>query len=52
MKKQLLLLFSFLFLVSTYISANEELIGRWEDDKGLRMDIIGGFKANVGPVIY
>ena len=52
MKKLLIPLFSFLFLVSSYVIANEELIGSWEDDKGLRMDIIGGFKANVGPVIY
>lgn len=52
MKKLLVLLFSFLFLVSPYISANEQLIGSWENDKGLRMDILAGFKANVGPVIY
>lgn len=52
MKKLLVPLFSFLFLVSPYISANEQLIGSWENDKGLRMDILAGFKANVGPVIY
>ena len=51
MKKLLLLLSSVIFLLSTPIVANEALIGSWEKDDGTRMDIIDGFKPNIGPVI-
>jgi len=52
MKKIILLLSSVIFLLSSPVVANEALIGSWEKDDGTRMDIIGGFKSNVGPVIY
>jgi len=52
MKKLLILLFPILFLCSTSVISNEALIGSWKNDEGLRIDIIGGFKSNVGPVIY
>ena len=51
MKKIILLLSSVIFLLSTPIIANEALIGSWEKDDGTRMDIIDGFKPNIGPVI-
>ena len=52
MKKQLLLLFSILLLCSTSVISNEALIGSWQNDEGLKMDLMRGFKPNVGPVIY
>tara|TARA_B110000114_G_C15059639_1_gene384786 strand:+ start:95 stop:1504 length:1410 start_codon:yes stop_codon:yes gene_type:complete len=32
--------------------SNEALIGSWQNDEGLKMDLMRGFKPNVGPVIY
>jgi hypothetical protein len=52
MKKLNLLLFSILLLCSTSVISNEALIGSWKNDEGLRMDLMSGFKPNVGPVIY
>ncbi|MDC1026234.1 hypothetical protein OAR79_00925 [Candidatus Thioglobus sp.] len=52
MKKQLLLLFSIVLLCSTSVISNEALIGSWQNDEGLKMDLMRGFKPNVGPVIY
>ncbi len=52
MKKQLLPLFSILFLCSTSVISNEALIGSWQNDEGLKMDLMRGFKPNIGPVIY
>jgi hypothetical protein len=52
MKKQILLLFSILLLCSTSVISNEALIGSWQNDEGLKMDLMRGFKPNVGPVIY
>jgi len=34
------------------VFSNEELFGSWKSDNGIRIDIIDGFKPNVGPVIY
>jgi hypothetical protein len=28
-----------IFLISTYVNANEALIGSWKNDEGLRIDI-------------
>jgi hypothetical protein len=51
MKKLLILLSSIIFLLSSPVIANEALIGSWENNDGKRMDILDGFKPNVGPVI-
>ena len=39
-------------LFSSSVFSNEELFGSWKSDNGIRIDIIDGFKPNVGPVIY
>ena len=52
MKKLLILLFSILLLCPTSVISNEALIGSWQNDEGLKMDLMKGFKPNVGPVIY
>ena len=52
MKKLLILLFSILLLCPTSVISNEALIGSWQNDEGLKMDLMRGFKPNVGPVIY
>ena len=52
MKKLSILLFSILLFISTSVISNEALIGSWQNNEGVRMDIIDGFKPNVGPVIY
>ena len=52
MKKLLAFKLSILILTSLPLYANEALIGSWKNNEGLRMDFLGGFKANVGPVIY
>ncbi len=45
----------FLFLILLFFSfgttANEILFGSWKNDDGLRIDLIDGFKPNVGPAI-
>ncbi len=51
MKKLSILLFSILLCISTSVISNEALIGSWQNNAGVRMDIILGFKPNVGPVI-
>ena len=36
---------------SSLALSNESLFGSWETEEGKKMDIIDGFKPNVGPVI-
>ena len=52
MKNLRFLLISSLLIISTSVIANQSLIGSWQNNEGMRMDIIDGFKPNVGPVIY
>ena len=52
MKKLLAPLLSILLITSSSAIANEALHGSWESDDGIRIDIISGFKANIGPAIY
>ncbi len=42
----------FVLLFSSSVFSNEELFGSWKSDNGIRIDIIDGFKPNIGPVIY
>ncbi|MDC0217362.1 hypothetical protein OAJ70_04540 [Pelagibacteraceae bacterium] len=42
----------FILLFSSSVFSNEELFGSWKSDEGIRIDIIDGFKPNIGPVIY
>ena len=50
--KDVLILISSFLIISTSVIANQSLIGSWQNNEGMRMDIIDGFKPNVGPVIY
>ena len=52
MKNLRFLLISSFLIISTSVIANQSLIGSWQNNEGMRMDIIDGFKPNVGPVIY
>ncbi len=45
------LVFLILFLISFKVAASENLYGSWENEDGERIDLIDGFKPNVGPAI-
>jgi len=47
--KIILIIFTLFF--SSLALSNEALFGSWETEEGKKMDIIDGFKPNVGPVI-
>ena len=47
--KIILVIFTLFF--SSLVLSNEALFGSWETEEGKKMDIIDGFKPNVGPVI-
>lgn len=49
MKQFFVLIFCFLFAKA--VNASEPPVGTWERNDGERIDIIDGFKPNIGPVI-